>query len=373
MRIDRRELLRQFGTAAAATVFLPSVAEPVAAPADSSDVIARLDRNENAYGPSENAKEAFRQALSGANRYPEGEVEKLREAIAATHGVSPQNITLGCGSTELLRMAAEACLAPGQNIVMALPTFPSIGSAAKLTGAEVRNVPLTHAYAHDLPAMLARADAKTGILYICNPNNPTGTLTPKAVLETLLARVPYGTFVVMDEAYHDYVSPSGAYESWVARSAADPRLIVTRTFSKAYGLAGLRVGYAVSSEETAKRLATRSLAGSISTVAGRVALISLADPTHVKKIVTLNSNDRQEFFNQANARMLRCLDSETNFVLMRTFVSGKETAEMLRAKGVLVRAEFHGFEKHIRVSLGLPDEMRVFWSAWDGLMPHHPM
>ena len=223
MRIDRRELLRQFGTAAA-SVFLPGVVEPVPAPADSSDVIARLDRNENAYGPSENAKEAFRQALSGANRYPNGEVEKLREAIAATHGVSPQNITLGCGSTELLRMAAEACLVPGQNIVMALPTFPSIGSGAKLTGAEVRNVPLTHAYAHDLQAMLARADAKTGILYICNPNNPTGTLTPKAVLETVLPKVPCGTFVVMDEAYHDYVSPSGAYESWVARSAVDPRL-----------------------------------------------------------------------------------------------------------------------------------------------------
>ena len=177
----------------------------------------------------------------------------------------------------------------------------------------------------------------------------------------------------MDEAYHDYVSPSGAYGSWAKRAAADPRMIVTRTFSKVYGLAGLRVGFAVSSEETAKRLKARQLPGSINAVAARVALAALGDTAHVKRMAQLNSNDRQEFFNQANARMLRCLDSETNFVLMRTFVSGKETAEMLRRKGVLVRAEYPGFGKHIRESLGLPEEMRAFWNAWDAMMPHHPM
>jgi histidinol-phosphate aminotransferase len=373
MRIDRRELLRQFGAATAASVLLPGFAEAASPSADNAGIIARLDRNENAYGPSEKTKAAFHQALAGANRYADREIGNLRETIAAAHGVKPANVTLGCGSTELLRMAAEACLAPGQNLVMAAPTFRSIAHAAKLAGAEVRSVPLTHEYAHDLPAMLAHTDAKTGIIYICNPNNPTGTLTPKAALETFLPKVPPGTFVVMDEAYHDYVSPTGAYGSWLARAAADSRLIVTRTFSKVYGLAGLRVGYAVSSEETAKRLAARGLPGSVSTVAASVVPVALADTAHVRKIATVNSNDRQEFFNQANARMVRCLDSETNFVLMRTFVSGKETAEMLRARGVLVRAEYPGFEKYIRVSLGLPQEMRAFWSTWDALMPHHPM
>jgi histidinol-phosphate aminotransferase len=140
-----------------------------------------------------------------------------------------------------------------------------------------------------------------------------------------------------------------------------------------YGLAGLRIGYAVSSAETAKRLGARRLPGSINAVAARVALAALSDAAQVKKMFTLNSNDRQEFFNQANARMLRCLDSETNFVLLRTFSTGKETAEMLRGKGVLVRADYSAFEKYIRVSLGLPQDMRAFWSAWDVLMPHHPM
>src|SRR5262249_28999582 len=108
-------------------------------------------------------------------------------------------------------------------------------------------------------------------------------------------------------------------------------------------------------------------------VAASVALAALEDRTHVKKIAVLTANDRQEFFNQANARMLRCLDSETNFVLLRTFLSGKETLEVLRAKGILVKANYPGFDKGIRVSLGLPEEMHAFWNAWDALMPHHPM
>ncbi|HWZ99890.1 MAG TPA: histidinol-phosphate transaminase [Candidatus Dormibacteraeota bacterium] len=373
MRIDRRELLRQFGTAVATSAFLPNLAEAATTSAEGVTHFVRLDRNENAYGPGEKAKMAFREALTEVNRYPDEDVEKLRAAIAASHGVKPENITLGCGSTELLRMSAEACLGPGKNLVMATPTFESIAHAAKLTGAEVRGTALTHEYAHDLNAMLARIDSGTGAVYICNPNDPTGTLTTKPEMEAFLAKVPAGVSVVIDEAYHDYVAPSGAYTSWAGRAASDARLIVTRTFSKVYGLAGLRVGYAISSVETAERLAERWLPGSINVVAARVALAALSDTSHVKKIITLNTNDRQEFFNQANARMLRCLDSETNFVLLRTFVSGKETAEILRGKGVLVRADYPGFEKHIRVSLGLPEDMRVFWSAWDAAMPHHPM
>jgi len=373
MCINRRELLRRFGTAAAASVLPGKVAKSVSSPAHASGTVARLDRNENAYGMSEKAKAAFYEALNGANRYPDEQIEKLRSAIAAMHGIEARNITLGCRSTELLRMAAETFLEPAQNLVMASPTFASIAFAAKLMGAEVRSVPLTHEYAHDLPAMLARSDPKTGLVYICNPNNPTGSLTPKSDLDLFLPKVPAGAFVVIDEAYHEYVAPTGAYASWASRAVADPRLIVTRTFSKVYGMAGLRVGYAISSKETAKRLSDRRLPGSINAVALSTALAALEDSTYAKKIAALNANDRQEFFNQANARMLRCLDSQTNFVLLRTFLSGNETMEVLGAKGVLVKANYPAFEKYIRVSLGLPEEMQAFWSAWDASMPHHPM
>jgi histidinol-phosphate aminotransferase len=372
MAIHRRELLRQFGAAAALAPWLPTFNE-LASPEGSAQALVRLNRNESAYGPCEQAKAAFHEAVTEAHRYPGDALGNLRASIAATIGVQPENITLGCGSTELLRMAAEAWLGPGRSVVTAAPTFDSIARTATIVGAEVRGVPLTRVYAHDFEAMLGRTDSTTGLIYICNPNNPTGTLTPKDLIETFLHKAPSTVRVLIDEAYHDYVAPTGAYATWATRAATDPRLVVTRTFSKVYGLAGLRVGYAVSSPGSAKQLANRSLPMDVNVVAARVALAALSDPGYVKKIASYNANDRQEFFNQANARMLRSLDSETNFVLLATGSPGNEVAEKLRARSVLVAAGYASFEKHIRVSLGLPEDMQAFWRAWDATMPHHPM
>jgi histidinol-phosphate aminotransferase len=373
MRIHRRELLRQFSAAAAATAFRPTLVNSTSSGPDAPARPVRLNHNESAYGPCESAKAAFHEAIVDANRYPDDRMENLHAALAALHGVHPENITLGCGSTELLRMAADASLGPGKSLVMATPTFEYIGRVAGLLGAEVRRVPLTRVYAHDLDSMLANTNAATGLLYICNPNNPTGTLTPKADLEAFLGKVPPGVPVLIDEAYHDYVAPTGNYASCATRAAAHPRLIVTRTLSKVYGLAGLRVGYAISSTEVAERLSARRLHMGVNVVAAQTALSALSDAAYVQKIVLRNSNDRQEFFNQANARMLRSLDSETNFVLLATGRSGKEVVDLLSPKGVLVAAGFSSFERCIRVSLGLPEEMLAFWRAWDDSMPHHPM
>jgi histidinol-phosphate aminotransferase len=366
-------LFRQFGVAAAATVLPPSFANLAASPGDSSARPVRLNHNESAYGPSEKAKATFHEAIADANRYPGDDVENLRAAVAAFHCVQPESITLGCGSNEILRMTAEACLGPSKSLVLASPNYDRLAHSAELLGAEVRSVPLTHLYAHHLEGMLSRTDATTGLLYICNPNNPTATLTPKADLETFLAKAPSGVPVLIDEAYHDYATPTSSYASWAARAVSDRRLIVTRTFSKVYGLAGLRVGYAVSSAAMANRLAARRLAMDVNVVAARVALAAISDQAYVKKIAAVNADDRQEFFNQANARMLRALDSHTNFVLMAAGRPGKEVVDLLGSKGVLVSAGYPSFEKHIRVSLGLPDDMRAFWRAWDATMPHHPM
>ena len=377
----RRELLRRFG-AATATKFLHSSTNSGFLGLDSEARIVRLDRNESAYGPCEKAKAAFYEAISEANRYPDTDERDLRAAVARLHGIQPENITLGCGSNELLRTAAEVWLGKGKSLVMASPTYDSIAHAAVLVGAEVRAVPLNRYRSHDLEGMLGKIDATTGLVYICNPNNPTGSLTPKADIETFLSKVPPTILVLIDEAYHDYVVPTGDYASWVTRAARDPRLIVTRTFSKAYGLAGLRVGYAVSSAgaagrtggaEVAVRLSARVLPCSISVVGARTAVAALSDQSYVKKIFSLNSNDRSEFYNAVNVRMLRCVDSEANFVLLKTHSSGKEAADLLRAKGVLVTAGYPYFERYIRVSLGLPADMQAFWRAWGECMPHHPV
>ena len=370
--MQRRELLRRFG-AATATTLLHSSTNSGWLRSESEARLVRLDRNESAYGPGEKAKAAFYEAMSEANRYPDTEETELRAAVAGLHGIQPENVTLGCGSTELLRTAAEVWLGKGKSLVMATPSYDSIAQAAVLAGAEVRAVPLSRYRSHDLEGMLGKIDATTGLVYICNPNNPTGSLTPKAAIETFLAKVPPTIPVLIDEAYHDYVVPTGDYGSWVTHAGRDPRLIVTRSFSKAYGLAGLRVGYAVSSAEVAVRLAARLLPCSINVVGARTAVAALSDQSYVKKIFTLNSNDRSEFYNAVNVRMLRCVDSEANFVLLKTHGSGKEAAELLRAKGVLVTAGYPYFERYIRVSLGLPADMQAFWRAWGECMPHHPV
>jgi histidinol-phosphate aminotransferase len=376
MRICRRELLRQLGVAFASTGLLPALKETLKLSLQPSTGAAspakpiRLNRNESPYGPCEKAIEAMRNAIADANRYPGQELDDLRAAISVLNGVRPEQITLGCGSGDILRIAAETFLGPGKSLVMATPTFDAIAGYARASGAEIRAVPLNKRYSHDLDAMIAHTDASTGLIYICNPNNPTGGLTPKDDLESFLARVPKGVGVLIDEAYHDFVPPASTYTTWVGHAASDPRLLVTRTLSKVYGMAGLRVGYAVASTDLSKRLAQRRLPMGVNIVAARAAKAAINDQPYVQKILARVADDRQEFYNQANARMLRSLDSVTNFVMLKTASLGTEVAEQLKEKGILVASTYPGFEHYIRVSLGLPQDMKEFWRAWDAFMPH---
>jgi histidinol-phosphate aminotransferase len=201
MRISRRALLRRIGAGAAATAAVPSLAEaslgavmggrlPSGGAIGSARMI-RLNRNESAYGPSANAIATMREAaLNAANRYPDGEAEALRSTIGSLHSVSPEQVVLGCGSGEILRMAAEAFAGNRSKVIVALPTFELMGDCARRARAEVVAVPLTREYSHDLDAMLACSDATTGLVYVCNPNNPTGSLTRRQDLEAFLGRLP---------------------------------------------------------------------------------------------------------------------------------------------------------------------------------------
>jgi histidinol-phosphate aminotransferase len=150
-------------------------------------------------------------AIGVANRYPGKDLDDLRAAISTLNRVRPEQITLGCGSVDILRIAAETFLGPGKSLVMATPTFDAIASFARASGTEIRAVPLTKRYAHDLDAMIGHADASTGLIYICNPNNPTGSLTAKADLESFFTRVPRSASVLIDEAYQDFVPPTSSF------------------------------------------------------------------------------------------------------------------------------------------------------------------
>jgi len=216
--------------------------------------------------------------------------------------------------------------------------------------------------------MLGKVSSSTGLVYIVNPNNPTGTLTPRKDIEAFLAKLPANVTVLIDEAYHHFVAPGSDYQSFLDRPIDDPRIIVARTFSKIFGLAGMRIGYGIATPENAKRLAAGFPGWSVSVVSARAASAALDDADYVRLGLKRNTDDRQEFMNQANARMLRCIDSQTNFVMLNPQRSPDEVTTHLKQHGILIGPKYPALDKYIRVSLGRPEEMKMFWQTWD-LMP----
>jgi len=377
MSITRRSLLGRLGVGAAAVAAGPALADAayasVLAPSPhSTGGMLRLHRNENGYGPSPRVVRALQEAIEGAvHRYPEFESEALRRRLASLHGVTPDHIVLGCGSTDLLRMAAGAFLAPRTTVVTALTTFAAIGRFADQRGATEVVLPLTEQHAHDLDRMLAAVDGSTRLVYICNPNNPTGTLTRRQELEQFLRKLRSDVSVVIDEAYHHYVDPTTEYASFIDRPIDDPRIVVTRSFSKLFGLAGARVGYAVTAPATARLLSACSIPDGVSALASSAAASAIDDAEYIQMTVQRNANERQEFFNQANARMLRVIDSQANFVMLNTTRPGVEIAEHFSANRILVAGPYPRYETYIRVSLGTSAEINEFWRVWDLLPSHH--
>ena len=385
MSVSRRKLLRQIGVGAVVGAAVPalrsfSLASAAEGPRENfiaADQPARvataadpvlLYRNENPYGPSEKVLAVLRESVASSNRYPRTEYDTLIEKLAAMHKVQPEQIVLGCGSGEILAMAALAFLKPGKKLVQGAPTFPSLGKLAQAAGVEVASVPLNKRYEHDLGAMVDAARTATGLVYIVNPNNPTGTITPRKEIEAFISKLPAEVTVLIDEAYHHFVTPNMEYESFLDRHFDDPRVIVSRTFSKIYGLAGMRIGYAVAAPEMAKRLPAGFPNWSVSVVSARAASAALDDVEYVRLGIKRNSDDRQEFMNQVNARMLRAIDSQTNFAMVNPMRPPDEVIDHLKKNHILIGPKYPVLDKYIRVSLGTPGEMQAFWHAWD-LMP----
>ena len=331
------------------------------------DGLLRLNSNENAYGPSPKVTDVIASSVGSANRYPYMERESLIERIAGFHQVKPEQVLLGCGSTEILRIAAFAFLGNGKQLIQASPTFEAIEHYARAAGSDAISVRLTPSHAHDVDGMLARATASTTVAYVCNPNNPTASLTPRRDLEALISKLPASTFVIIDEAYHHYAGQSGMYASFVDRQVDDERVIVVRTFSKVYGLAGLRLGYAVASPKVIQRMRKFTTENNVNAVAAQAAAAALDDSNGMNESVQRNANDRQNFFNQAMGRALKPIDSHANFVMMNTYHPAEEVIQDFRKNNILIGRQFPPMGTHIRVSLGRPEEMIAFWRTWDTL------
>ncbi len=376
MSISRRDLFRRFSAgalsaAAGQSVRGLSLAEVLRPPRGTRQPgqPILLDHNENAYGPSEKVLAVLREAPSLSNRYPRTDYELLRGKLVALHAIKDEQLLLGCGSSEILRLAAGALLGPGKRLIQAVPTYPALAGFARSAGAEVVDVPLTKRFEHDLEAMLAGARNSAGLVYICNPNNPTGTLTPRSDIESFIRKLPENFTILIDEAYCHFVKPHLGYSSFLDVFFNDPRLIVCRTFSKVYGLAGMRVGYAVGEPEVLRRLSASQLRYGTTVISARAAASAVDDVGYVRLAIKRNSDDRQEFMNAVNTRMLRALDSHANFTMMDPLRPVDMVLDHLKKNNVLVAPRIPAMEKYFRVSFGTPEEMQEFWRVMDLLPP----
>ncbi|MCA9736030.1 MAG: aminotransferase class I/II-fold pyridoxal phosphate-dependent enzyme [Gemmatimonadota bacterium] len=319
----------------------------------------RLSSNENPLGLSPKAREALIDAIVDANRYPSS--ADLTNALASYLGVQPAHLTLGFGSTEILQVITHAYQGPSVPLIVAEPTFEDIGDYQATMAYNVVSIPLTKDLQHDVGRMREAASKRPSVVYFCNPNNPTGTVTAAADIDAWIADAPETTTFVMDEAYLEYVTDPryGHCLKWVDQK---PNVIVVRTFSKIFAMAGLRLGYAVSHPDTAVRLREWTVQNSPNVLAAAAGIASLQDDGLVARSVKVNEEARAIVHTTLDELGLEYLPTNTNFIMHR--ISGDLTTyiDRMRNEGLLVGRRFPPMLEWNRVSFGLPDEMDR-WAA----------
>ena len=349
--------------------------------------VVRLSANENPYGPSPIALKAMTDAFSISCRYPDEHADVLIEALAKLNGVNRNQILLGNGSGEILKLCAAAftgSLEPGSNrpvellprsrggalpsfipgrgkMIVADPTFEAILNHARVNQAEVLKVPLTSSFSHDLHKMLAAANQ--GLIYICNPNNPTASITPKKEMREFLDQVPRDTMVLVDEAYHHYAD-SPEYESVIPLVKNHSNLIVARTFSKIYGMAGLRCGYCVAQPEAMQRLRPHQTWDSVNIMAITAAIASLEDGDQVTNGQRLNRETKKFVTDELGSLGYASIPSQANFIMVNVKREARPIIAALALRGVQIGRPFPALPNHLRVTIGKRPEMETFLSAF---------
>ena len=360
MPLSRREFCGIVGaTALAARTGSPRVF-PAADP-------LRLDSNENPYGPFPSALRAMERALREAHRYPS--TAGLIAAIAHANRVAEANVLLTVGATEGLYLAAKAFTGTEAPLVTAAPSYAAIATATEQLGHPVIRVPILPEGGLDLPAMVDRSRG-AGVLYICNPNNPTGVITPAAELRSVIARtgeISPETVVVIGEVYHEYIDAS-SYSSLALDAIQNPRILVNRTFSKLYGLAGLRLGYLIGQEETLRKVAAHRVPLGANVIAMAGAIASLEDPAELarQRRLTREGRDRAARFFQDQG--YRFYQPSANYV----FVDVKRDITAFRAqcqeKGLLIGRPYPPANTWMRLTVGTPEEMRAAFEILEPLL-----
>jgi histidinol-phosphate aminotransferase len=330
---------------------IEEVARELGLPAEG---IIKLASNENPFGPSPLALAALQRALAGVNLYPDGNAFYLKQKLAGKLGVEPANLILGNGSNEIIEFVGHALLAPGTHVVVSQFCFAVYPIVTKLFDANLITVPAKN-HGHDLSAMLRAITPRTRIVFVANPNNPTGTLAPREEVIRFINDVPDDVLLVMDEAYLDFLNDPLDLSPLV-RQGTRPNLILMRTFSKIYGLAGLRIGYGIGNAEFVAALEKIRQPFNLNLLAQTAALAALDDVEHVRK-TRVNNFAGLDFFERAFRELkLEFVPSFANFILVHVG-DGQRVFEAMQTQGVIVRP-MGGYQlpEWIRISIGTPPE-----------------
>ncbi len=324
--------------------------------------IIKMASNENPLGPSTKVMDAIKGYLQKLSLYPDGNAYYLKQALAEHLGVTDKNIICGNGADELITFSGMAYLNPGDEIIISHPTFSEYEFAARVMDATPVRVPSVD-FCHDLPAMLAAITERTKIIYVCNPNNPTGAMLTHAELADFMKQVPPHILVVMDEAYYEYVTDL-AYARSIEFLKEGYNVLIFRTFSKIYGLAGLRVGYGLASEEIIADINTVREPFNVNAVAQVAALAALKDQEHMKAVQAANTQGRDYLAKEFERMGLSYVPTQANFIFVEVGVDSKALFQKLLQQGVIVRTgDIFGYPQHIRVSFGTEEQNKRFIST----------
>jgi histidinol-phosphate aminotransferase len=330
----------------------------------------KLASNENPLGPSPKAMEAARRALGEANWYPDGGSKRLRQVLATRHNVRPEEVFVGLGSSEIIDLASRVLLRPGLDGITSEGSFTLFAIAIRASGGNLIQTAMKN-YAFDLHAMAAAVTSQTRVIYIANPNNPTGTAFGAAEFAAFLKKVPGDVLVVLDEAYREYAERPDLPDA-LALFREYNNILTLRTFSKVYGLAGLRIGYGIGHPTLVAEMNKLRTPFNVTSVGQAAALAALDDTDHVRRSVEANRTERHRLFLELTKLHLSPIPSETNFLFVPVGRFAKSLCDELLREGVIVRPMgWMGFPEAIRISVGSPRENTKLLTALSYTLPRH--
>jgi histidinol-phosphate aminotransferase len=330
--------------------------------------VIKLASNENPLGPSPNAIEVISNSITSLNRYPDAHAVELKTAIASCLSLSTEQLIITNGADELITLISETYLEPEDEIIVPSPSFSEYDFGAHLMGAKVVPVPLDDDYQFNIDMILSAVTNYTKLVYICSPNNPTGTYLPKFMLDELLKSLPNHILVVFDSAYSHFATKED-YTNGLEYVRSGYPIIVLQTFSKIYGLAGLRVGFGAAPENIIESIVHVKEPFNVNSIAQAAATAAITDEEHVELSKQVNTEGRKQLYQALNEFGLQYTESMSNFVLVKFGTDAKEIYQQLLAHGVIVRyGDTWGLPEHIRISIGTPEENTILIEAISSIL-----